>query len=193
VQWSLHFVVFGILSKAVTVTSVKSLSHCPVSHMMVSEADLKLFALCGHRTDANAFKVTMNYKPIHPRHWSEFKSQHFWPRVECRYDHGVTFTFVESSRNPKDERKKCINVNVKCVFTFSSNSIRNVSCFDKQLKSNVRETIGRRAKLHLDGRVQCLLFLSNSNRSWKEPTNLITSPRPLYIFIVNAFSRCQVL
>ena len=60
VQWSLHFVAFGIFSKAVTVTSVKSLGHCPFSHMMISEADLKLFALCGHRTHVNAFKVTMN-------------------------------------------------------------------------------------------------------------------------------------
>jgi len=94
---------------------------------------------------------------------------------------------------PKDKRKKCINVNVKCVFTFSPNSVRNVTCFDKQSASIVRETIGRRAKLHLDDRVQCPLFPSYSNRSWKESTNLITSPRQLYIFNVSAFSKSQVL
>jgi len=105
----------------------------------------------------------------------------------------MTFPYVESYRKPKDKRKKCINVNAKRVFTFSPNSVRNVSCFDKQLTSNVRETIGRRANLHLDGRVQCLLFPSYSNRRWKESTNLITSPRPLYIFNVNAFSKFQVL
>jgi hypothetical protein len=39
---------------------VKSLGHCPDSHMMISETDLKLFDLCGHRTHVNAFYVTMN-------------------------------------------------------------------------------------------------------------------------------------
>ena len=35
VQWLLHFVAFGFFFKAITLTSVNSLDHCPVSHTLL--------------------------------------------------------------------------------------------------------------------------------------------------------------
>ena len=54
--------------------------------------------------------------------------------------------------------------------------------------SDVRDMIGRRAKLCVGELIQCLLLPSYFNRSWNGSTNLMTSAHPLSIFHVNALA-----